>query len=131
MDKDLAPLMRAMIKTEYSPVIMRALVINLFMDLEEMRQQTKLIWPLFHELLGTSKGMSGAKASVDNCIRRKIEIINAVMAQYGLQEDKNDLTFFYDEMSHWFDNHIRFILDHVKACRYDVLSDLIKEDGKQ
>lgn len=137
IDSDQRPVFKAMIKSTYSPVILRTILHAVLVDLNEIRQSMKLTTKanltlvqklqLIDEELRSPQVKNALAYGLDRLKRQSGDVVNEVLRQYGLNLLHDEVDFYHEEMGYWFDHHAAFVEKLIDMGDYEAMRILVSE----
>lgn len=124
IDKDQVPAIIHMIKTFYEPVMMRALVNLVLIDMSHLTMGGK--GPV-KEILMSELAMRTLIDSLEvNHRPRKHDLIDLILAEYGLKLLKDEQDFYHHHMGALFDTQADHVAKLLRAYKYKDIHNLSK-----
>lgn len=135
IDKDQEPILKAMINASYSGVILRTICHYVLIDLAEISSSMKISssrhMNLLEKLIMYDQELQSdhVKKSLLCCLnmikRKRDDIVNEIIRQYGLTLAHDEIDFYQDEMGFIFDDFIKYTRDLIQAGEYGMLRSLV------
>ena len=131
IDSDQIPAIRLMINEIYSPVILRAIVNLVLLDIANIvhgsGQTDKLS---IKKILATD---TCQKVLLDSLERehapRGPDVINEILKQYGLSLRKDEQDYYQEHMGAVFYKHVEYVKGLLQGLKYDHLYNLSRAAG--
>src|SRR6187455_2360991 len=121
IDKEQEPIIKAMINTTYSGVILRTILHYTLIDLSEISQSMKISsshpLTLVERLHLRDQQLQSdhVKKSLLCCLnmlrRRKDDVITEIIKLYGLTLAHDEIEFYMDEMGAIFESFVKYVRD--------------------
>lgn len=125
IDKDQQGPILLMIREFYQPVMMRAFVNLVMIDISQITLGAPHID--VKKILGTDKCQKALMQSLDEYHRpRKHDLIDEIIRQYGLALRKDELDFYHEKMGAMADEIIDYLQGLIKVFNYKHLYNLSK-----
>jgi len=125
IEKEMKPIMMAVIKTTYAPVLKRAMVNSVLLALEQLRVDN---FPgnsnEFLDLLRTHKGHRACGDILSKVKDSQYDLIKELMKQYGIHTDKAYEALYMDELSYWFHEHLEEIAEVLYKGNFSLLAQM-------
>src|ERR1700679_3940821 len=131
IDKDQAPILQAIIKTTYGPVLMRTLAHYIMRHLDEiirsMQITTKMRLTvmqrlrLIDEQLQSSQVRRALLVGLDALKRQRGDLANELILQYGLKLPPDEIDFYQDYMQQLLMGHEKQMEEWIWNGDYDAI----------
>lgn len=113
IDKDLAPVYKAMVKTSYAPVIRRVIILHLMQDINRMQMGMKMDDTQFIEILHSYSGKQALKLCLNEIFAKRGNTIQELLLQYGINTDGGLTDFYHEEFDRHFREQIAYVMKLV------------------
>lgn len=127
IDKDQVPIILAMIRTTYSPVILRAIINLVLVDMSQIQAGAGPNVSV-NQLLASDKCRQALIKSLNQNHRpRKGDLIDEIIHQYGLHLNKDEQDFYHRQMGIIFENQLDWVISVVSKGDYNLLGRISQE----
>jgi hypothetical protein len=124
IDKTQIPIITQMIKTFYEPVMLRALVNLVLMDMSQITLGGK---GSVKEILMTERAQKALIESLDQHHRpRKHDLIDTILKEYGLNLLRDEQDFYHQQMGAIFERQVDYVIALLKGFNYKHIHNLSK-----
>ena len=125
IDKEQFPAVLLMIKEVYQPVMMRALVNLVLIDITQITFGFPDVQ--VRKILATEKCRNALLDSLEQYHRpRKHDLIEEILKQYGLALRKDEQEFYHRHMGMMFDNQVDYVKTLLQGFKFKHLYNLSK-----
>lgn len=122
IDKDQKAILEAMIKTTYTPVILRTIINLVFLDISKIRESYKVVRPSMMALLDDPKVAGQLIKALDLVhYRQKDELIDEIIKQYDLSLNKDEIDFYHECMGKIFGEQLMFVKTQIDKGAFVLL----------
>lgn len=139
IDKDQAPILRAMIKESYGPVLLRTICHFVLLDLNEIAQTMRIMSKqklnvvdrlrIMDAQLQSDKVKHALRANLNARKRLRHAIVDEVINQYGLTLAHDEIDFYQDEMQNILKSHEMDVESWLMTGNYQIIRQKVNFPG--
>lgn len=124
IDKDQKPIVLAMLKTVYTPIILRSIINLVILDISQIMFYAKTKQES-RKIMHSDECLNALLTSLEiNHKPRKGDLIQEILRQYQLHLNKDETDFYHQYMGQIFDVQLDHVRDLLNAKNYAHLYNL-------
>jgi len=128
ISKEEQPILKAVIKTTYAPVLGKAMVITFLTKLDNTRKERYSGKTNWSEILHTYSGEKMCRETILKLQFVKASLIKELLVQYDIYNDMDARDLYWDELSKYFDEYLQQITQIVYLKQFSKLAAIAKGD---